>query len=264
MKKNLLLLLCCGFVSPLLPLKTVSAQNVYEDVMYLKDGSMFRGSIKEQIPDSMVKIEIVGGNLITITSKQLDHIEYGKAGASRKPFQSADTIQEAKKQGYFNITEFGLMPGTNYSYDYYGYNNQSPVGINIHSINGYRFNPHLLIGGGVGLNLIQQAMMELYADARWEVLNRKATPYAYADAGYGFALTQKQEDIYSSISFKGGFSWSTGIGMRFNFHRDGAFLVSAGYKMMKRSEHVTSDWTPYETDREYTYNRVTMMVGLAF
>jgi len=264
MKKNLLLFLCCGFVSLFLQVNTLSAQNAYEDVVYLKDGSMFRGSIKEQIPDSIVRIEIVGANVITITSKQLDHIEYGKGGAARISFQSTDSIQETKKHGYFNITEFGLMPGANYSYDYYGYNNQSSIGITIHSINGYRFNPNLLIGGGVGLNIIQQAMMELYADARWEVLKRKATPYAYADAGYGFTLSQPQEDIYSSISFKGGFTWGTGIGMRFNFHHDGAFLVSAGYKMMKRSEHVTTEWTPYETDREYTYNRVTMMVGLAF
>lgn len=261
MKKKLIHFLI--FLSTiLLSSNIITAQVIIEDVVYLKDGSMFRGTIREQLPDSIVRIEIIGENVITLPSKQLDHIEYSVRRQIKDA--SADTVEHFKSRGYFNATELGVMPGTNYTTYYYSAIPQASTGFTIQTVNGYRFSRNLLAGAGLGMDIIGAPMFQLFADGRYEILNRKATPYIVVNAGYGFPLTPKQGDIYSETSYKGGFMWSAGAGMRFNFHREGAFLVSVGYKVDKRTETISGEWQPYETTNEYTYNRLVMRIGLAF
>jgi len=245
--------------------QTPDGNGKLEDVVYLRDGSMFRGVIKELIADSLVKIEIVGGNLMVIPQKEIDHIDYHIRQESRTIKTDLDSCPPAPRDhGYFNTSELGIMPGANYSDGYYGYGNQSPVGFTIQTINGYRFNSNFLVGGGLGMDIIQQAMLQFFADARWEMLHRRATPFLYVDIGYGIPVSKEPQSDYFQTTYKGGLMWGSGVGMRFNFHREGAFLVGVGYKMDKRSEEVVSEGWPYDSKYDYTFNRLVMKFGLSF
>lgn len=251
------------FIPALVGFHASLAQSSWQDVIYLKDGSVFRGTIREQYPDSLVKVQITGGNIIAVTAKDLLRIDYSvKSDVPVKIKEPKDTSTLVQDHGYFNITETGVIAGSNTGYGYYY--QPSPVGFTIQTINGYRFNPHFTLGAGLGIDIIDQPMVQLFGDARWEILKRKATPFLYLDAGHGFSLTPDYGDDYNQTSYKGGFTWGMGVGMRFNFRHEGAFLISAGYKMDKRTEHTSGDWPPYETTNEYTYNRLAMKVGLAF
>lgn len=242
------------------------AQSGVQDIIYLKDGSMFRGIIKEQYPDSLVKIEIAGGNVIAIDAAELDYIDYKVKNTARL---SAPVQKEAapvrKDHGYFNATEMGVLPGVKYNYDYY-YGSQyaeTSVGFTVQTIHGYRFNPHLLAGAGLAIDIIQQPMGQLFADVRWEILKRKATPFVFGDAGYGIPLSKGINDDNTQTTNKGGITAGAGVGMRINFRDEGAFLMEVGFKMDKRSEHIVSDWWGDKTNK-YTYNRLAIRFGLAF
>jgi hypothetical protein len=240
------------------------AQPSLQDVIHLKDGSIFRGTIIEQYPDSLVKVEITGGNLIVVTSAQLNYIEYKmKPGRKASVQEDRDGAKPLKRRGYFNITEMGLMPGTNSNY-YYNYDPSTSGGFTLQTINGYRFNSHWTAGGGLGLDIIQQPLVQVFADARWEILDKKSSPFIFADAGYGFPISSSPKNTYTEITYKGGVSWGTGIGMRIRFRNDGAFIVSAGYKMVKRSEEIKASWEPFFTKNDYTFNRLAIRFGLAF
>jgi hypothetical protein len=121
-----------------------------------------------------------------------------------------------------------------------------------------------LVGGGLGLDIIQVPIVQFFADGRWEILKKRSTPFVYLDAGYGMPLAEKQDQAEQEINYKGGFSWGTGIGMRFRFRGDGGFLVSAGYKLNQHSEHIVTTWWPYDTTYEYSYNRLTIKLGVIF
>ena len=107
-------------------------------------------------------------------------------------------------------------------------------------------------------------MVQLFGDARYEILKKRATPFIYLDAGYGIPIAQATDDSYYNISYKGGFAWSTGVGMRFNFRNEGAFLISAGYKSEKRTETTSYQYDDSEVVSELSFKRLTIKVGLSF
>jgi hypothetical protein len=89
---------------------TSMAQSSSSDAVYLKNGSIYWGTLVEQHKDSLVKIQIAGGSIIAVPHKELDHIERGvqQSAAMQSP---DDTKSFSSTKGYFNITEMGVMPG---------------------------------------------------------------------------------------------------------------------------------------------------------
>lgn len=59
-----LLFVTCILIFTIVPY--ASAQQIREDVVYLKDGSIVRGIIIEQIPDESLKIQIQGGSVMVL------------------------------------------------------------------------------------------------------------------------------------------------------------------------------------------------------
>ncbi|MEO6165899.1 MAG: hypothetical protein ABIO46_09855, partial [Chitinophagales bacterium] len=226
--------------------KWSSAQSGLQDVVYLKDGSILRGNIIAQYADSLVKIEIAGGSVLAVNRKQLDYIEYKVRTVNPAPPERNDTPTVRRQHGYFNVTEMGVLPGSNFAYDYY-YGPSTSVGFTVQSIHGYRINPHFLTGAGLAIDFIQYPMGQLFADGRWEILDRKTTPFIFADAGYGIPLASGSSDPSLQVTYHGGFTWGAGAGMRVNFRNEGAFLMEVGYKMIKRSEEY--DYDVWGTDK---------------
>lgn len=53
---------------------TASAQDDREDVVYLKNGNIYRGIIIEQVPGQTLKVETVGGNVFTVQISDITKI----------------------------------------------------------------------------------------------------------------------------------------------------------------------------------------------
>ncbi len=239
------------------------AQSPGQDVLYLKDGSVLRGIIVAQYPDSLIKLRIDGGSIFAISTGQIIDIEYK---SESHQVAIADIQDKDKVSGYFNITETGVLPGANYNYDYY-YGSPSAatsVGFTIQTIHGYRFNKHLLAGAGLAMDIIQYPMGQLFADGRYEILKGKATPFIYIDGGYGIPLNKGHHEVNSEVSYRGGITAGGGVGMRVNFRQEGAFILEAGYKMEKSSEYVRYDAWGTDQTNYYTFSRLAIRVGLAF
>ena len=236
---------------------TSYSQSLLQDVVYLKDGSIYRGIIKEQ-NDEAAKIEIAGGSLIVISRDKINYI------TSETVVTSDGMIFQQRRSGYFNITTLGIPVGTRDPYDYYYTGtNEITVGFSAQSIHGYRFCSSFLAGAGLGLDIIAHPMMRMFTEFRYEPLKNQVTPFCYLNSGYAIDLANEPESEFQETKYKGGFAWGTGAGMRFNFRSHGALLFSVGYKSNVRSEH-----TFYEgsTDilEKFTSNRIAIDIGLAF
>ena len=69
-KKALLVFL----TSALLSTAVYGAETEYEDVIHLKDGSVVRGLIVEEVPGETYKIELYGGSVIIFEADDVDSV----------------------------------------------------------------------------------------------------------------------------------------------------------------------------------------------
>jgi hypothetical protein len=87
-----------------------------------------------------------------------------------------------KDHGFSVIPEVAALVPSN-TYDY---------AINFNMIAGYQVNAHFFVGGGVALDAYSgDIYVPVFADARYFFLDKKFTPYAFIDAGYGLPVDAK-------------------------------------------------------------------------
>jgi hypothetical protein len=171
LKKSLFLVLFLFAVT------TLMAQNNTQDVVYLKNGGITRGTILEFFPEKHIKIQTVDGNVFVYQMSEIE--KYAKELVyNSKTHLSEDNT--GVKKGYYGVIEFG--PG--YSFHYL----QGPLTARLNVINGYRINPWFAAGAGFGLRLYTEEglMFPFFADLRTNFLNQRLSPYLSLEVGYAF------------------------------------------------------------------------------
>ncbi len=84
------------------------AEQLMQDVVYLKDGSIIRGQIIEQIPDVSIKIETVIGNIFAYKMEEVEKIV-------REPFKGLE-IEAEKSPAVAFVLSF-ILPGLGQYYN---------------------------------------------------------------------------------------------------------------------------------------------------
>ena len=248
----------------------VFAQNNTEDVLYLKNGSVIRGKITDQLTTGKLKIELSGGSVFVFATADIDSI--------RKESAIGTSIKEIKRnyfrrdRGFRNMTELAIIYGVNFknnpNANYYYNTNSDDIGLSLQTINGYQFWPYLFVGGGVGIDRFityQQTFSPFFLRVSSEFLKRKVTPYVYVDAGYSVMWKQPSDNSGTSIKNAGGAYTSAGGGVRIYTRSRASVILSAGYKMNMSSStwHYTYDSSSiYNIKR--TYQRFVMNIGVSF
>ena len=192
--KHLFLTLCAIVCFAL----SAGAQN-YEDVVYLKNGSIIRGIIVEQVPNESIKIETRDGNLffyrIDEIQKMTKEVPYGYR---RK--QSYNSRSFNKPKGYFGLIEAALPL-------YVG--DGLSMGFNI--INGYRVCPQFTFGGGVGVLgdfAYWDFTVPIFLHLRSDFLDRKTSPYLAFNVGYNIPVFGAYDGVFFAPSL--GVSYNVG------------------------------------------------------
>jgi hypothetical protein len=82
----------------LLAVATYSTENEYEDVIHLKDGSVYRGTIVDEIPGETYRIEIYGGSVFVFEADEIDYISRGLAEEVTSPAGTGEeTVVEIRR-----------------------------------------------------------------------------------------------------------------------------------------------------------------------
>jgi hypothetical protein len=191
----------------------LKAQVTYEDVVYLKNGSIIHGVIIEQVPNQSIKIQTRDGNVFVYRIDEVEKMTKEQVKTGNAGFKGSGI----KQSGFTNITElnFGIGLGN--------YNNDFSYGIQ--TINGYLVNPYFSAGLGIGVDKYRSVtFIPLFADFRANFINGDVSPFLSTGIGYSLST-----DNYS----KGGFLLNPALGVKFFVSPSTALNFSLGYRLQE-------------------------------
>jgi hypothetical protein len=220
------------------------AQGDYQDVVYLKNGSVIRGIIIEQIPNKSIKIETYDSNIFVY---KMDEIEK----MTKEPYIGITNLSknESSQQGYMGIVELAYEGGTEYGLDR----------VKIDIINGFQVNPYISIGLGCGIRDYTNtdiALVPVFGNWKVNFTNNKITPYLSLGIGYSFDATH---------NFKGvGFMLNSTIGVSFKISDKTALLVGLGCEMQILNFYYDEDMDAYFYSGYRNSSVMSLNVGISF
>lgn len=242
MRKLLLLL------TLLLSISTYVAAQNYTEVVYLKNGSVIKGVIIEQVPNVSLKIKTSDGSLIICQMNEVEKItkEERYTRDYRKDVDNRKTARNTLK-GYKGFVDFGYIADLS-DYD--------ANKVEISTSHGYQFNNYFYVGGGVAADFYTDAdliAVPIFVDFRANFINKKVTPFADIKTGY-------------SVGDVEGAYVSTGIGVRFSLKGKKAINLKLEYNYQQHNDHGDYSYNNnyYSYDYDYDLEGLGFKVGFEF
>jgi hypothetical protein len=236
MKQIITLILCIITLN-------IFAQKQNDDVLYLKNGSVYRGKIVEK-NEQTVKLETYEKNIYAVQTADIQEIKSEES--LKKP------VILYKKKGYVHYTELGPLAGSNRAS-----NGVTTSAFSFQTVNGYKFNQYLFTGIGVGADLYAvQTFVPIVLSVRGDFTKRgNKIPFYFVEGGYSINATSNDVD---GIKYKGGNTFAAGVGLKILFNENTGFVIGAGYRF-QRSELVEKTKTTIED-----FDRLTLRIGFSF
>ena len=208
------------------------AQNLQE-VVYLKNGSIIKGTIIEQVPNESLKIQTVDGSIFVYKISEVEKItkEAMKQTTISRP-AVVNYDEEEEEDDDDNTSGNGLSGGfrmlieTGYQYAMTDDSSGSPI---LNVTWGEQLGSHFFIGGGVGIRYYPNFRdmgyfaLPIYVNVRWDIINKRVTPFIDLKGGY----TPVELD---------GYNFSAGIGCRVRLGNKFALSASLGVELQDNSE----------------------------
>lgn len=176
------------------------------------------------------------------------------------------SLQPKKKQSdkcscgfssYFNV---GVLEG------------EAGTSLQLQTIQGMRYGKWFT-GIGAGLDYYYVRTVPVFIDVRRTLLNRRHSPFAYADAGMHFPWARDQDHPGwgGKSKFSSGLWYDVGLGYRLSLGGESAFLLSAGYSFLNMKETRTSAfcliWPNCQEIQQQLYryklNRLSLKIGVS-
>ncbi|TAE49955.1 MAG: hypothetical protein EAZ89_13145 [Bacteroidetes bacterium] len=231
-----------------------------EDVVYLKNGWIIRGTIKQIIPDSVLTIESEGRNVFVFKWEEVLRMAQEEAPRRRGGDRGPAAYPE---KHYYGTARIAVLAGSNASTFYYG-NNGS---MSLQTSHGYRFSHWLQAGVGTDITFYNNGLMlPLYGELRSDLKAAAVSPQLYVKGGYSLPLYQNASDPWGGTqNYKayGGINMEAGVGMRLQTHGPAAWLLSAGYHMQAKRDTYTN-WGGAEIEENYVFRRLSIAAGIIF
>ena len=184
-----------------------------KDVFYLKNGSIIKGWVIEQIPTESLKIQTSDGSLFVYKMDEVQRITKEKVVKAEEEVPKIS--KNGLKRGFRFIGELGYEVETS---DEDGDN--SPV---LNFTVGYQLAQKVFLGAGVGFRYYMdddKSSVPIYFNFRSDFVNAKVNPFVDVKLGY-------------SPSYSGCFL-SFGMGCRFKVGENHGLSVSGGFTLQDR------------------------------
>ena len=168
--KKIIFLIVAGMMTLL---STVSAQAL-KDVVYLKNGSVIRGTIVEQVPNESLKITTKDGSIFICQMGDVERIT--------KEVPVKRNLKEEVKVKYRGFVDLGYTIGVG------AVLNSDRVELT--TTHGVQIFPELFVGAGAGINFYHSSdgaiALPFFVDVRTDILRSNITPFVDLKVGYSF------------------------------------------------------------------------------
>lgn len=245
----------------LIVVHTTSNAQTTVDVVYLKNGSVIRGMIIEQVPNASLKIQTKDGSVFVYAIAEVERItkedEKGATGA-RSTLRSPQP-SEYVRSGYVNITSLGIGLGVgNYSGTVRSSSgrttnlqdkNASNNYVRLETVNGLWLADGVVsLGLGVGLEYYMEpsnwntntipsshGQLPVFLDVRTIPVQGRLSPSFILQAGYSIGVIPAKVDLpaYSNLVgdriFMNGLEVAAGVGLHTEVSSSVVFNVNVMY-----------------------------------
>ena len=200
------------------------AQQSYQDVVYLKNGSIIRGTIIEQVPNVSLKIETADKSVMFFKMDEIEKI-------SKEPMLNANPKSGSSSgitPGYCGILNVGYGFGI-------GENSKDINSLNFDFINGFQLFPYFSVGLGTGVKVWffnglteKPILIPAFVDFRGHFLKGKISPYLGIDIGYCWEVSPDTQGL--------GLLFRPTLGVSFKVGKMSRINLGTGYSMIRDSE----------------------------
>jgi hypothetical protein len=225
----------------------LSAQTLadYEEVVYLKNGSIIRGVIIEQIPGKSLKIQTKDRNVFVYQMDEIEKIAKevipGNAGGSHS--------DNRKAKGFELYIDEGIAVWVP----------NDPYPTNMITVTpGYKFNRYVFLGLSTGL-IARKGFVSVpaFVDLRLTLTKTKVAPLMQLNVGYMCPNLVSGYDYfsYADVSEYGGFLFGIKPGVGINLKKNIDLNFYTGYQMGSQITNVSyygSDDTNYNLMHFFT------------
>jgi hypothetical protein len=272
------------FLASLIP-AYVQAQNDREDVIYLKNGTIYRGTMLQQEYGVSYKIEIAGGSVIVV--KADDVLKVTKEAKAYPPDirDSGGRYMYTWDDRRDRYRKHKILPP-------YGYKDKGGffqiqfsgqyAGGGVRVMGGYKINQFAFIGAGLGFDGVSTGAnihslggdptpysavyFPFFIHYSGDILKKDITPFYELDLGYSFAAngpaTNDDPSYYGGIvnTTSGGPMGSTGFGVRIYAGRKFVFTVCADIGIQYARTEVDNYPGGYSGPPAIFYGHTTMLL----
>jgi hypothetical protein len=233
-------------------ISNVFCQNNLQDVVYLKNGSIIRGIIVEQIPNKSLKIQTNDRNLFFFNLEEIEKIT-----KENNEFENSRQLKTSqfKKKGFIAIVEFnfGLGVGKIQRAEYsgnIGNNETNYLGGKVSL--GYQINEHIIAGCGLGYELDTYGnRTPIFLDMRFPIIKGQFSPSFNLATG---TLIGEKDNFFINPSF----------GIKVFISKNVAYNFNLGMNIKKRYlTYYTGNQNPYKT-QIFIWQYLSFATGFSF
>jgi len=223
------------------------SQSDYQDVIYLKDGSIIRGIIIEQVPNKTVKLKTSAVNIFVYKIEDIEKMtkEENQNVKTTNTTKTNNNNADQMDIGYSGRVELGYGFGTGD----FGTDN-----VKFNFINGYRINNYFSLGLGFGARYYpdrEALLVPVFLDVRSRFLTGKISPYFALGLGYTINATDDFSGVGALINPQ--------IGVSILTSSSADFTVGLGYDIQK-----VKDFEYTYSGRTVSLNAISLNIGISF
>lgn len=228
------------------------------DLVYMKDGSIYRGKIVEQAPDGPVVIQTWSGLIMHLPAKKVRRIVQKCPEDASSKHPAAPRPYSFKERGWYNATHLSCVTGNTW-------NGGVATGFSLHNSTGYAFSRWIGLGLGLGVDTyspyllnINQPTYPVFLEARGYLMAKPVSPFYAAGAGWGIAGGGSDDRFGYTDSWSGGWMAKAQLGYRFGNY----FSMFAGLRFQRQDRNWTNTWDLSHGKDRILHQRFELGFGL--
>ncbi|MDP5171878.1 MAG: hypothetical protein NWR72_16635 [Bacteroidia bacterium] len=205
-----------------------------EAKILMRDGTEYKGDILQQIPDSIVTIEMVGGSILVLAQRDIAEIvPVPHRYRSIKYYTNRNRkLVQVKTHGFVNQVSAEFYPRES---QWGG----TALGAGLHYSLNYRFSYLLGVGAGVGIEGYDGgAAMPIFANITGDLTPGRVTPTYFGKVGYAAGVASG----WRNVNFQGGLMTEAGIGIKYRTRSNIEWVIGLGYRRQPVTEFPDPRW----------------------
>jgi len=267
MKKIIFLILL--FINLSIVLKAQNDKMI--DIIYMEDGSVFKGEIIEY-SDKILKLKLRGsGNIITLYSTDVKDVKVIEQKSKYLTLNSTEQKEYAfREKGFSHILAINSMYELLKEEDKVW--NTRSLGFGVNYSLAYRINRLIVPTFNVGIDTYENEdfgiIIPISIGLRGYIMAKNFTPIYDIKFGYGIGIINPtihfKTNITKNYKVEGKAMFHPSLGIRFDGDSKNNFYVALGFRFQRMIYFADVDEGTQIRQTDIKYQRITFTTGIAF